>query len=663
MSALGLGCCSTRERPDDATLKLAKDWEQLRLCDAKVEGCHEPFTADWVKVLSQIPANALASDSTCRRRAETTQLTAKCKTMLLEAAPTQLFISCIANLAIHAPAPLRDEMQEVLLEVAAPARASLPTAQKVYWYLHTAEELMHDSKDQTAASEAGRKIAKDLQERIEARWKADRPDVNFQANPTVWKRLCDVSIALVDCVREQRVARLVTYLQRINLELLPDKDVYVPLVTNKGDEPELSGSPREDSELLSPRSRGQSQVSVREGMVRIPLKFTTILHSKDRAPYHLLLEQAPVTDSFPPPHGSKTEQKPPEKAPEPELETADETNIDYESDEEAAIASLEKDEGHGLFKGQTFAEVSGSLRKESEFGDLSGWNLRSIIVKSGADLRQEEIAVALIHWFDNVFRKSNLKLWLRPFEIVCVGSRFAVMETVIGASSLHDLKMRRGDAWTSLADHFRRSFPNTASPDSPAPQKGVSSARLPNRVPLSRALTNFMRSMAGYSVLCYCLAIRDRHNGNIMIDEEGHVVHCDFGFMLCNTPGGVYFEPRNFKLTSELVDVLGGVGSPLFVKFKEAVVAGMLVVRRYAQELILLLQMYMIAPENRELPGFSNPDLIREELSARLFLGKYTEEQFREFVGGDGGLVDQAVDNIRTLGYDWYQSVFTGIRR
>jgi phosphatidylinositol 4-kinase len=75
--------------------------------------------------------------------------------------------------------------------------------------------------------------------------------------------------------------------------------------------------------------------------------------------------------------------------------------------------------------------------------------------------------------------------------------------------------------------------------------------------------------MAGYSLLCYILSIKDRHNGNILIDGFGHIIHIDFGFMLGNSPGGnLGFEKAPFKLTNDMVVLMEGVDSELFGYFK-----------------------------------------------------------------------------------------------
>lgn len=157
-----------------------------------------------------------------------------------------------------------------------------------------------------------------------------------------------------------------------------------------------------------------------------------------------------------------------------------------------------------------------------------------MIVKAKDDVRQEQFAVQLISQISQIFKIKKIPIWLKPYEILATGANCGIIECVSETQSLDEIhKLREG--YMTLADYFQLQFCK--------PGKTKSKA-------LKRAQNNFCASLAGYSLVCYVLQIKDRHNQNILVDQQGHIIHIDFGFLLSNAPGkGLRFENAPFKLT------------------------------------------------------------------------------------------------------------------
>lgn len=80
--------------------------------------------------------------------------------------------------------------------------------------------------------------------------------------------------------------------------------------------------------------------------------------------------------------------------------------------------------------------------------------------------------------------------------------------------------------------------------------------------------------------------MKDRHNGNILLDRDGHLIHIDFGFILSNTPGNIGFEAAPFKFPLEYLQVLGGVDGPAFLEFKRLFRHGFEIARKHCDRII-----------------------------------------------------------------------------
>ncbi|KAE9015062.1 hypothetical protein PR003_g15815 [Phytophthora rubi] len=252
--------------------------------------------------------------------------------------------------------------------------------------------------------------------------------------------------------------------------------------------------------------------------------------------------------------------------------------------------------------GESWEERKARIQSESPMGKLPGWNLFSVIVKTNDDLRQEVFTMQLIHKLKSIFEFEAPHLWLRTYRIVATGSNIGLLETITDACSLDHLK--KTFAGGNLSDYFRSVYGEPSSPEFIAAQR------------------RFIESMAAYSIVSYVLLLKDRHNGNILLSAEGRVIHIDFGFILGIAPGGMFsVEDAPFKLTKEMVDVMGGLGSPGYKRFRHCLCEGFSVLQKYQSEIAALLQ---TTGQHSPFPCFHGAKLARviADMRTRLCVGQ-----------------------------------------
>eukprot|EP01105_Mastigella_eilhardi_P017661 TRINITY_DN4067_c0_g1_i1.p1 TRINITY_DN4067_c0_g1~~TRINITY_DN4067_c0_g1_i1.p1 ORF type:complete len:1163 (-),score=352.24 TRINITY_DN4067_c0_g1_i1:383-3871(-) len=196
------------------------------------------------------------------------------------------------------------------------------------------------------------------------------------------------------------------------------------------------------------------------------------------------------------------------------------------------------------------------------------------IFKSGDDIRQDMLAVQLIELFKRIFGCAGLDLYLFPYKIIATQPGCGIIELVPNTMSRDQLGHKYA---YSMYDYFLDRYGKTNTPA------------------FQVARSNFTRSMAAYAVVSYILQVKDRHNGNILIDDLGHIVHIDFGFLFDRTPGGnLGFEKSPFKLTEEMIDIMGG--SPTadqFIWFLEQGIRAFLAAREYKDTFATLVQLML----------------------------------------------------------------------
>ncbi|CAH2991897.1 unnamed protein product [Chilo suppressalis] len=273
------------------------------------------------------------------------------------------------------------------------------------------------------------------------------------------------------------------------------------------------------------------------------------------------------------------------------------------------------------------------LRASSPYGTLAGWRLLGCIVKVGDDLRQELLAAQLLRRLQAVWDAERVPLVLRPYRITCLDRDAGLIQPVVNSVSLHQIKKQSGGASLRAWLELEHGAPTTES--------------------FLRAQTAFTRSAAAYCLASYLLQLKDRHNGNILLDSEGHIIHIDFGFIFSNSPKNLGFESSPFKLTREFVEVMDGESSDMFQYFQLLLLRGLLAARKHCDQIVNIVETMRTGGQLSCLRSSGCVSAFR----ARFHLNR-TEPQLHQLVTR---LVRDATHSLSTRLYDNYQYYTNGI--
>ncbi|XP_072428909.1 phosphatidylinositol 4,5-bisphosphate 3-kinase catalytic subunit beta isoform isoform X1 [Chiloscyllium punctatum] len=240
-----------------------------------------------------------------------------------------------------------------------------------------------------------------------------------------------------------------------------------------------------------------------------------------------------------------------------------------------------------------------------------------IIFKNGDDLRQDMLALQILHLMDMLWKEAGLDLRIVPYGCLATGDKSGVIQVVSAAETIANIQLTNSNVAATAAfnkDALLNWLKEKNSADA-----------------LERAIEEFTLSCAGYCVATYVLGIGDRHSDNIMVRESGQLFHIDFGHILGNFKSkfGIKRERVPFILTYDFIHVIqqGKTGNTeKFSRFRQYCEEAYLILRKNGNLFITLFAL-MLTAGLPELSSIKDIQYLKDSLA----LGKSDDEALKHF--------------------------------
>ena len=318
---------------------------------------------------------------------------------------------------------------------------------------------------------------------------------------------------------------------------------------------------------------------------------------------------------------------------------------EIKKEEEKTFDKMIKESNHELFDdfvvididteklnpfGEPKEKTFEKIYKTSSFKKFRTYRVKCFIAKANDDLIQEMFALQLIKKFEEIFR--GVDIFVKSYEVIITSETSGLIEFLNNTSSIDGILKNIPKEW-DLNKFYRTYFGDS----------------------FKTAQKNFANSLAGFCLLSYYLDIKDRHNGNIMIDNKGHIMHIDFGFLLGTSPKNLGFERAQFKLVKSYVDILDGLEGKMFKYFKSQIVKGLIETKKYYEIIATIIK--IMSHSNLACLAGQNVDDLINALHKKFLFG-YSNEQVEKYVDE---MIYNNYENFWTKKYDQFQYWTNGI--